>query len=110
VEVDARLVKLNMKQHISSLRYLIESNSGLLDSLFSKEVLTREHVAEIATSLYNKNDKMLDFLINRHAGDCTKVLEALVATGQLHVAHFINPHGGKFLSCTSCMCSVNFLH
>jgi hypothetical protein len=77
----------------------LNSNSGLFDSLFSKEVLTRKHVAEIATSLYNKNDKLLDFLISRYAGDCSKVMEALAATGQLHVAHFIISSGGKFQTC-----------
>jgi hypothetical protein len=58
-----------MKKHRSTLRDLIEPNSGFLDSLFSKNVLTSKHVAEIATSLYNKTDKLLDFLSNRHV-DC----------------------------------------
>jgi hypothetical protein len=46
----------------NSLRHLIDSNSGFLDSLFYKKVLTYEHVSDIATSLYNKNDKHLDFV------------------------------------------------
>jgi hypothetical protein len=80
----------------NSLRHLIDSNSGFLDSLFYKKVLTYEHVSDIATSLYNKNDKVLDFLLNRHEGDCSEVMEALVETGQLHVAKFISSAGGKF--------------
>jgi hypothetical protein len=82
-----------MNELRNSLRCFIDSNSGFLDSLFHKKVLTDEHVADIATSLYNKNDKLLDFLLNRHAGDCIEVIEALVETGQLHVAKFISSSG-----------------
>jgi hypothetical protein len=178
LKIDSQALRQNMKKHRSTLRDLIEPNSGFLDSLFSKNVLTSKHVAEIATSLYNKTDKLLDFLSNRlilysddhkplvgkvqgssgykprphrrtvglpvpsyryrlaldseyvasefsygfaslasygyrlasdsdddeltdflsnrHVDYCSKVMEALVATGQLHVAHFINSPGGKF--------------
>jgi hypothetical protein len=94
-KVDEQALRQNVKKYRNTLRHLIEPNSGFLDSLFSKKVLTREHVAEIATSLYDKTDKLLDFLLNRYAGDCCDVMEALVATGQRHVAHFINSPGGK---------------
>jgi hypothetical protein len=39
---------------------------------------------------------LTDFLSNRHVDYCSEVMEALVATGQLHVAHFINSPDGKF--------------
>jgi hypothetical protein len=95
LKVDKQVLRQSMNKLRNSLRYLIDSNSGFLDSLFHKKVLTYEHVADIATSLYNKNDKVLDFLLNRHEGDCSEVMEALVETGQLHVAKFISSAGSK---------------
>jgi hypothetical protein len=96
LQVDKQVLRQNVKKLRNGLRYLIDSNSGFLDSLFYKEVLTYEHVIDIATSLYNKNDKFLDFMLNRHDGDCSEILEALVETGQLHVAKFMSSAGGKF--------------
>jgi hypothetical protein len=96
LRVDEQALRQNMKKRRSTLRHLIEPNSGFLDCLFHKEVLTEYQIYEIAASLYNKNDKLLDFLLNRYADDCSKVTEALVATGQLHVAHFISSPDGKF--------------
>jgi hypothetical protein len=88
-----------MNELRKTLRYLIDSNNGFLDSLFHKKVLTYKHVTDITTSLYNRNDKLLDFLLNRHDGDCNEVMKALVETGQLYVAKFISSAGSKFQTC-----------
>jgi hypothetical protein len=83
---------MNKLRH--TLKVLIDPNSGFVDSLFYKKVLTNELATDIGSSLYNKNVKLLDFLLNRHVGDCSEIMEALVESGQLHVARFISSSGG----------------
>lgn len=74
------------------LRRLIEPDYGLLDHLLS--ILTREQVAEIShePDVYKRNDKMLSFV--HHQYEWEKLITALKATGQEHVANFTNCHGG----------------
>jgi hypothetical protein len=92
-----QVLRENMCELGSTLRMIIEQDNGFLDNLFkTNEVLTKEHFDEMQATLYNKNDKLLDFLIHRYTGDYIGVLEALVETGQEHVANFICSNGSKF--------------
>ena len=83
-----------LREKSSELREIIEVDSGLLDSLLSKEVLSDAHVVEFAKSPYNKTDKLLDFLLFRYVGDYSEVMAALAETGQEHVVNFIRFAGG----------------
>jgi hypothetical protein len=94
LKVDKLILRQSMSKLRDTLKALIDPNSGFVDSLFYKKVLTNELATDIGNSLYNKNIKLLDFLLNRHGGDCSEVMEALVETGQLHVARFISSSGG----------------
>lgn len=76
------------------LREIIELDSGLVDILVSKKTLTRKHAGEIAKTLYNKGDKLLDFLLRRYRGGYGVVMEALIETGQAHVVNFVNSNEG----------------
>jgi hypothetical protein len=67
---------------------------GFLDSLLVQKVLSLEHVNEIAKSLYNHNDKFLDFLFFRYDGDYSKIMKALAESGQQHVINVILSDGG----------------
>jgi hypothetical protein len=96
---EKHVLRRNIDVLKTTLRHLVEPNSGLIDNLFSKKILTHRHATEIASSLYNKNDKLLDFLLSRYDGDCSEVMEALVETGQLHVANFIKSVGGTCVRC-----------
>ena len=79
---------------MGELREMIEVDSCLLDSLQRKEVLSDEHVVELAKTPYNKTDKLLDFLLCRYVGDYSKVMAALAETGQEHLVNFIRFAGG----------------
>jgi hypothetical protein len=94
LEGDEQILRKSINKLRHTLKALIDPNSGFVDSLFYKKVLTYELASDIGSSLYNKNVKLLDFLLNRHVGDCSEVMEALVETGQLHVARFISSSGG----------------
>jgi hypothetical protein len=83
-----------LRETSSDLREIIEVDSGLLDTLMGKEVLSREHVDELAKTPYNKTDKLLDFLLFRYVGDYSEVMAALDETGQEHVVNFISLAGG----------------
>jgi hypothetical protein len=98
LQVDELILRRSMNKLRHTLKDLIDPNSGLVDSLFYKEVLTNKLATDIGSSLYNKNVKLLDFLLNRHGGDCSEVMEALVETSQLHVAKFISSSGGTSLT------------
>lgn len=76
------------------MRETIDLDNGLVDILASKKTLLRVHAVEIAKTLYNKADKLIDFLLRRYAGGCINVMEALTETGQAHVVNFINSNGG----------------
>jgi hypothetical protein len=95
LQVDQLILRQSMTKLRDTLKALIDPNSGFVDSLFYKKVLTNKLAADIGNSLYNKNVKLLDFILNRHGGDCSEIMEALVETGQLHVARFISSSGGK---------------
>ena len=83
-----------LKEKSSELREIIEMDSGFMDSLLGKKVLSRAHVVELAKTPYNKTDKLLDFLLFRYVGDYSKVMAALAETGQEHVVNFISLAGG----------------
>jgi hypothetical protein len=85
-----------LRKKYGDLREIIEVDSGLLDTLLDKKVLSREHVAELAKTPYNKTDKLLDFLLFRYVGDYSEVLAALVLTSQEHVVNFISLAGGMY--------------
>jgi hypothetical protein len=95
LQVDQLILRQSMTKLRDTLKALIDPNSGFVDSLFYKKVLTNKLAADIGNSLYNKNVKLLDFILNRHGGDCSEIMEALMESGQLHVARFISSSGGK---------------
>ena len=72
----------------------MELDGGFLDVLISKKTLSREHADNIAKSVHNKNDKLLDFLIYRYTGDYSDVIDALAETDQKHVVSIIDSAGG----------------
>lgn len=93
---DKESIRQNMCKLVGVLSQHIELNGGFLDSLVSKETLSREHAIEIARSSYSKTGKLLDFLLFRYSGDYCEVIEALMETGQQHVVNFILLAGGTF--------------
>ena len=82
------------KEKSSELREIIEVDSGLLDILLGKKVLSRAHVVELAKTPFNTTDNLLDFLLFRYVGDYSEVMAALAETGQEHVVNFISLAGG----------------
>jgi hypothetical protein len=84
----------NICQVTSVLREIMELDGGFLDILISKKTLSLEHADDIAKSVLNKNDKLLDFLIHRYSGDYSEVLDALAETDQKHVVNVIDSGGG----------------
>jgi VIT1/CCC1 family predicted Fe2+/Mn2+ transporter len=79
------------------LREILELDSGFLDSLLEHRALSPDHVSQIAQTLYNKNDKLLDILLNRYTGDYSEVMDCLTETGQQHVVNYIYAAGGMCL-------------
>lgn len=91
-----KLLRHNMCELQNSLRALIEADSGFVDVLFNKKVISYEHTVDTLNSLYSRNDKLLDFLLFRYKGDYREILEALTETAQQHVVNFITSGGGTF--------------
>jgi hypothetical protein len=98
-----QVLRENMSELGSILRLIIEQDNGFLDNLCKKGELTKEHVDEMQATLYNKNEKLLDFLIHRYTGNYNGVLDALVETGQEHVANLICSNGSKFRNLFECI-------
>lgn len=114
LEYDESLLRTNFFERRSKLREIIELDDGFLDSLHEQEVLSRKHVNEIANSLYNHNDKFLDFLLFRYHGDYSKIMKALAKSDQQHVINVITSDGGmsKFLhtftiNCLGCTNNID---
>jgi hypothetical protein len=76
------------------LREILELDSGFLESLLGHRALSPDHVSKIAQTLYNKNDKLLDILLNHYSDDYSKVMDCLTETGQQHVVNYIYAAGG----------------
>lgn len=95
-KLDPQFVKRNMYSRRNDLKEMIDFESGFLDDLVSKGTLSNEHASEILNTAHNRVDKILDFLLYRYAGDYGEVMEALVESGQEHVAVFIISKGGNF--------------
>ena len=91
---DRKVLLKNLCEATSVLREIMELDCGFLDVLISKKTLTREHADDIAKSVHNKNDKLLDFLIYRYWRDYSEVLDALDETDQKHVVNVIESAGG----------------
>lgn len=93
---DPEVFRRNMTEFGSFLWEIIDLDNGLLDTLLNKRVLTQEQFGEMQTTLYDKNDKLLDFLVRHYEGDYSEVFDALVETGQEHIVNFICSCGSKF--------------
>ena len=84
---------------ITTLKYrladFIEPDYGLLDELLRLEVLSRRQCADVRSesTVYRRNDALLDLLTSQN--QCDKFLEALVRTGQQHIANFVTENGGQ---------------
>ena len=91
---DRKVLLKNICQVTSVLREIMELDCGFLDVLISKKTLSRQHADDIAKSVHNKYDKLLDFLIYRYSGDYSEVIDALVETDQKHVVNVIDSAGG----------------
>jgi len=72
----------------------IEPDFGLLEQLLKELVLTRRQCATIRSekTVFDRNDAILECLASED--QCGKFLEALVQTGQPHVANYIRQNGG----------------
>jgi len=79
----------------SQLSELIEPDFGLLDQLFSLEVLTNRQFASIRgeRTVFDRNDAVLDLLTSEDC--CCKLLTALQRTDQQHVTNFITQNESK---------------
>jgi len=74
---------------------IIEPDFGLLDELFSLDVLRSRQLAKICSgdkTVYERNDAVLGVLTSED--QCGKFLTALQRTGQHHVVNFITQNGG----------------
>jgi len=80
---------LVISKHGAKLRTIIEPDYGLLDELLSLKALSREQydvIRNITTSVYQRNDQLLQYIAQ---SDADVLIEALRKTGQTHVANFI---------------------
>ena len=91
---DRKVLVKNICQVTSVLREILELDGGFLDALCSKKTLSLAHARDIAKSIHNKIDKLLDFLIYGYKGDYSEVIDALIETDQKHVVNVINSAGG----------------
>ena len=79
----------------SRLSDIIEPDFGLLDELFTLDVLTDRELDDVQSerTVYRRNDALLDLLTSDEQRD--KFLTALQRTQQEHVVNFIKENGGQ---------------
>ena len=79
----------------SALTNFVEPDYGLLDKLFSLEVLTRPELADVRSerTVYRRNAALLDLLTSEV--QCVNFLKALEQTHQEHIVNFIARNGGQ---------------
>jgi len=79
----------------SQLSELIEPDFGLLDQLFSLEVLTNRQFASIRSerTVFDRNDAILDLMTSED--HCCRLLTALQCTDQQHIFNFIAQNESK---------------
>ena len=85
----------SVKKLKSRLSDLIEPDFGLLDQLFSMEVLSRRQYDDIRydnRAPYRRSEAILALLTSEE--QCDNFLIALQQTGQQHVVNFITQNGG----------------
>jgi len=93
---DAAGLLANIRKLKSRLANIIEPDFGLLDELFSLEVLTSNQYNDINSEMgaaYRRSEAVLDLLVSED--QCYKFVEALKRTDQRHIVNFIAHNGGQ---------------
>lgn len=85
-----------IEEQADKLREILELDSRFLDSLLKHSVLSVDHVEEVEKTLYNRIDKLLDFLLNRYKGEISEVMDCLTEAEQQHVVNYIYAAGGMW--------------
>jgi len=85
----------NVMRLKSDLAHIIEPDCGLMDQLFSLEVLTDIQLAEVCSqeTVFERNDTMLYLLESED--QCEQFIVALQRTDQQHVINFLSQNGGQ---------------
>ena len=94
--VDKDKVLFRLKE---DLREMIDPDFGLPAELLSQQVLTdsqRQNV-KARNSLQERNDILLNFMLQKNDEDLLRFVESLKNTDQQHVCNFISCGGGKQL-------------
>jgi hypothetical protein len=78
------------------LREIIEPDIVFLNQLITQGVLTEKWRDQILNcpSEQQRNDELLNWLLENYKGDFRQVLEAFEKTGQKHVVNYIMADGG----------------